>query len=49
MCQMPMKLPAMFGQNPSYIFDKIVKKRKQQTRPNAHLLHIVMHYNGNII
>ena len=26
MCQMSMKLPAMFDQNPPYAFDKIVKK-----------------------
>ena len=25
-CQMSMKLPAMFDQNPSHTFDKIVKK-----------------------
>ena len=28
MCQMSMKLPAMFDQNPPYTFDKIVKKFK---------------------
>ena len=26
MCQMSMKLPAMFDQNPPHTFDKIVKK-----------------------
>ena len=26
MCQMSLKLPAIFGQNPSHTFDKIVKK-----------------------
>ena len=26
MCQMAMKLPAMFDQNPTHTFDKIVKK-----------------------
>ena len=26
MCQMSMKLPAMFDQNPTHTFDRIVKK-----------------------
>ena len=28
MCQMSVKLPAMFDQNPTHTFDKIVKKLK---------------------
>ena len=28
---------------------KIVRKENKAYRPNAHLLYIVMHYNGNII
>ena len=45
MCQMSMKLPAMFDQNPSHTFDEIVKNlitTNKAYRPNAHLLNIFM-------
>ena len=32
MCQMSMKLPATFDQNPPHTFDKIVKKSKQPSK-----------------
>ena len=32
MCQMSMKLPAEFDQNPPQTFDKIVKKQQKTTK-----------------
>ena len=35
MCQMSMKLPAMFDQIPPHTFDKIVKKQKSKNALKA--------------
>ena len=50
MCNLSMNFSDMYDQNPTY-FDRIVPEciLNKAYRPNAHLLYIVMHYNGNII
>ena len=45
-------LSDMFDQTLPHTLDKIMAKHvpiNKAYRPNAHLLYIVMHYNGNII